>query len=81
MRIFITHTSNSVCTYRNEYLHCACIARDPKSIAHKNMVIIMLLRLMFVKLKPEMSNEEGDHTMHLRNSWHHLTLIYCSIRF
>jgi hypothetical protein len=54
--------------YIKEYLHCACIARDPKSITHKNMVIIMLLRVMFVNLKPEMSNEEGDHTMHLRRN-------------
>jgi hypothetical protein len=29
--------------YRNEYLHCACIARDPKRIAPKNMIAIMLL--------------------------------------
>ena len=29
--------------YRNEYLHCACIARDPKKIAPKNMIVIRLL--------------------------------------
>jgi hypothetical protein len=62
-----------------EYLHCACIARGPKSIALKNMVSIMLLGLMLdPKLKAgneQRFNEEWTWTMR-RNSWPHLTLIY-----